>query len=430
MGSGWKNLLYFGGTSILPAHVIGHLNGDEYIEEYNYTMPTGSGPYEVKTENVRKGRAITLTRRKDWWRKDDPIFKSWYNFDSITFVVVVDERLQLEKFKKGKFDLYLITRAQWYEEEFNDEPVNRGLIQKRKIYNDEPQGVSGLVFNMRKPPFDNPKVREAFTYLFNREGLVKNLMYGQYLMTNSYYPGSVYENPNNPKVTYNPEKGAALLVEAGYTTRNKEGILEKDGKPLVIEMPIVDNWVRVMTPVQQEWKKAGIKLEFRQVDYPIQFKLLNERNFDIAFMSWGGLLYPNPKSSFHSELADIPNTNNLAGFKNRVADSLINLELVTFDLSKRVQIIRQLDSILVASHQYALAWYAPFTRVAYWNKFGHPDFYIGRTSDWRSILSLWWYDPDKAALVERGKDDPTMTLPTGSSEVYFWKEYEENLDSH
>ncbi|MCB0713003.1 MAG: ABC transporter substrate-binding protein [Ignavibacteriae bacterium] len=430
VGSGWKNLLYFGGTSILPAHVIGHLNGDEYIEEYNYTMPTGSGPYEVKTENVRKGRAITLTRRKDWWRKDDPIFKSWYNFDSITFVVVVDERLQLEKFKKGKFDLYLITRAQWYEEEFNDEPVNRGLIQKRKIYNDEPQGVSGLVFNMRKPPFDNPKVREAFTYLFNREGLVKNLMYGQYLMTNSYYPGSVYENPNNPKVTYNPEKGAALLVEAGYTTRNKEGILEKDGKPLVIEMPIVDNWVRVMTPVQQEWKKAGIKLEFRQVDYPIQFKLLNERNFDIAFMSWGGLLYPNPKSSFHSELADIPNTNNLAGFKNRVADSLINLELVTFDLSKRVQIIRQLDSILVASHQYALAWYAPFTRVAYWNKFGHPDFYIGRTSDWRSILSLWWYDPDKAALVERGKDDPTMTLPTGSSEVYFWKEYEENLDSH
>ncbi|MGE3799906.1 MAG: extracellular solute-binding protein [Candidatus Kapaibacterium sp.] len=426
--NGWKNMLYFGGTSILPAHVIGNLSGSEYLEKYQYDMPPGSGPYIVRSEDIIKGKVVSLTRRKNYWAADYPENRGVNNFDKISLLVVADERLQLEKFKKGEFDLYLIARAQWYEEEFNDEPVNRGLIQVRRIYNDEPQGVSGLAFNMRKPPFDNPKVREAFAYLFNREGLVKNLMYNQYSMTNSYYPGSVYENPNNPKITYNPEKGTALLAEAGYTNRNKEGILvNAEGKALVIEMPITDNWVRVMTPVQQEWKKAGIKLEFRQVDGPTQFKLLNERNFEMAFMSWGGLLYPNPKSSFHSELADVPNTNNMGGFKNARADELIEKELVTFDQNERVKIIRELDSILVASQQYALAWYAPFTRVAYWNKFGHPDFYLGKISDWTNIISTWWISPEKAEKLSEALKDPSIDLGKGERDIKFWPEYNEKL---
>ena len=425
--NGWKNMLYFGGTSILPAHVIKDLSGSEYLEKYQYDMPPGSGPYIVRPEDVIKGKLISLTRRTNYWAQDYPENRGANNFDKISMLVVADERLRLEKFKKGEFDLYLIQRAQWYEEEFSDDPVKRGLIQVRRIYNDEPQGFSGLALNMRKPPFDDPKVREAFAYLFNREGLVKNLMYNQYSMVNSYYPGSVYENPNNPKITYNPEKGAALLAEAGYTKRNQEGVLvnEKTGKPLVIEIPIVESWVRVMTPVQQEWKKAGIKLEFRQVDGTTQFKLVNERNFEMSFQSWGGLLYPNPKSSFHSELADVPNTNNLSGFKNSRADELIEKELVTFDQAERVKIIQELDSILVASNQYALAWYGPFTRVAYWNKFGHPEFYLGKISDWRNIISSWWVSGEKAEKLSEALKDASMDLGEGERDIKFWPEYNE-----
>lgn len=422
---GWKNLLYFGGTSILPAHVIGDLTGAEYLEKFQYDMPTGSGPYIVRSEDVMKGKLVSLTRRTNYWAQDYPQNKGQNNFDKISMLVVADERLELEKFKKGETDLYLIRRAQWYEEEFADSPIKRGLIQVRRIFNDEPQGVSGLVFNMRKPPFDNPTMRKAFAYLFNREGLVKNLMYNQYQMIHSYYPGSVYENQNNQKISYDPEKGAALLAEAGYKERNKEGILvnETTGEPLVIEMPILDNWVRVMTPVQQEWKKAGIKLEFRKVDGPTQFKMLNERNFTMAFMSWGALLYPNPKSSFHSELADVPNTNNLSGFKNARVDELIEKELVTYDQAERVKIMQEIDSILVESQQYALAWYAPFTRVAYWNKFGQPEFYLGKISDWRYIIGGWWCSQEKSEELAKALSDPSVNMTEGERDVKFWPEY-------
>lgn len=424
---GWKNLLYFGGTSILPATFLNQMTGSDYLNDWQYKMLPGSGPYQVKEENIVRGKRITMTRRKDWWHSTDPQYAGLYNFDSIVFEVVVDERLELEKFKKGETDLYLFRRAQWWEEEFDSDAAQRGLVQKRKVYTDDPQGFSGFVFNMRKPPFDDPKVREAFAYLFNREGVVKDMMYNQYLMIHSYYPGSIYENPNNPKISYDPEKGAALLAEAGYTKRNSDGVLvhEETNRPLEVEIPVAHSWVRVMTPIQQGWEQAGIKLNVVDVDYALQFKELNERNFDIAFMSWSATLYPNPKSSFHSELADVRNTNNLAGFKNPVADSLIELEMITFDQEKRVRILRELDSILVASHQYALSWYAPFQRLGYWNKFGQPKFYLGKISDWRDVFRTWWYDPEKATIVEKGKEDSSVRMPIGPVDVRFWQEYED-----
>ena len=174
---GWKNLLYFGGTRILPAHVIGELTGSEYLKQFQYDMPPGSGPYIVQSEDITPGKIVSLTRRTNYWAEDYPESTGANNFDKVTMMVVNDARLQLEKFKKGELDLYIISRAQWYEEEFANDEAKRGLIQVRRIFTDNPNGVSGLVFNMRKPPFDDIKVRQAFAHLFNREGLVKNLMY-------------------------------------------------------------------------------------------------------------------------------------------------------------------------------------------------------------------------------------------------------------
>lgn len=419
----WKNMLYFGGTTILPAHVIGNLGGKQYLEKYQYDMVPGTGPYIVLPKDVEKQKSVTITRRTNWWAKDDPLNKGQANFDKIRMNVVREERLLLEKFKKGEVDLYIISRAQWWNEEFDFEEVKHGIVQKRRIYNDNPVGTSGFVFNMREEPFNDERVREAFILLFNREKLLEKLMYNQYTMTDSYYPHSIYENPNNPKYRFNPQRAAQLLAEAGYTQRNSDGILTKNGKPLVLEMGITEGMDRIVTPVQQDLKQAGIMLKLRNTDGPSQFKLLNERKFKIAWMNWGGLLFPNPISSYLGDLADQTNTNNLTGFKNARADEIMRAEQVTFDVSKRIAMLRELDSILMASKQYALAWYAPYVRLAYWNKFDAPDFYLGRISDWSGLLTTWWYDPEKAAIVQKGRGDMSVTLPVGQVDVKFWDKY-------
>jgi microcin C transport system substrate-binding protein len=421
----WKNMLYFGGTTILTAHVIGYLSGRAYLANYIYDMAPGSGPYIVHVRDIKKQKSITLRRRTDWWQREYPINAGFYNFDRISMIVVEDRHLSLEKFKSDDLDFYLVTRPDWWQDEFAFDEAERGLVQRRKVYTDEPEGIGGFVFNTRTVPLDDIRVRAAFIHLFNREQILGTDYPGVYGLTDSYYPNTIYENPNNPKDRFDREMAAKLLTEAGYTTRNAEGVLvnAETGKPLELEMLTPPTVERVVAQVQKDLLKGGIKLNLRKVDGPTNFKLLNQRKFEVGWVNWGGILYPNPISSYHSNLADQINTNNLAGFKNAHADSLMELELRTFDQATRVKIIRELDSVLVASKIYALSWYAPYTRIAYWNRFGHPDFYISRINGWESILSTWWVDPEKAATVEKGKEDTKVKMPVGKTDVLFWNDW-------
>ena len=90
--------------------------------------------------------------------------------------------------------------------------------------------------NTRRPPFDDIRVRKALALLLNRAQMLEKLFFNEYLPDNSYYPGTIYENPNNPKNDYNPQEAVKLLAEAGWKDRDAQGRLVKDGKPLTIEL--------------------------------------------------------------------------------------------------------------------------------------------------------------------------------------------------
>lgn len=420
----WKNMLYYGLNQVLPAHIINGMRGDDFLKKYQFEMMPGTGPYTIRPEDVQKGRSLTITRIADWWMKDDPGMRGQYNFDKVRVNFVSDERLRLEKFKSGESDYYIVGRAQWWNDEFNGDPIKRGLMQKRRIHNDFPQGVVGISFNMRRAPFDDPRIRLAFVHLFNREQLVEKMMFNQYELMDSYFPNTEYANPNNPKFRYDPARAAQLLAEAGYTERNGSGILTKNGRPFVIDMPISQSFERVITPVQQDLKKAGIQLNLRIVDNVTQIEMSMERNFTLAYQQWVAPLWPNPFNTYHSSLADKTNTNNVTGFKNARVDQLIELEKTTFDREKRVAILREIDSILMASNHYALMWYAPYARLVYWNYLGHPDFYLSRVGNWKDIAQYWWADPEKEAIVRKGRSDKSVTMEVGETESKFWREYD------
>ncbi len=421
----WKFFLYFGGMSIMPAKYIGHLTGKQYMKVFQFEMPPGSGPYIMEKENIKKGRSLTIKKRHDYWDKDNPKSKGGANFERIKFSVVNDERLTFEKFKKGEFDFYLVGRAQWWHEECDFENIKRGLVQKRKIWNDEPQGVSGFVFNMREEPFNDKRMRQAFTYLFNREKLMSQLFFNEYIHTDSYYPGSVYENPNNPKYRYDPDKAVKLLKECGWTERNEEGWLMNDkGEVLDLDLTFAAaSFARILTIYQEDLKKVGIKLNLRQSQGATMFKMVNERKFKIHWQSWSGLLFPNPENDVSSWTADPLNTNNLAGVKNERIDELIKQYNVCFDQSKRIEMIREIDSILMDIQPFALGWYAPFQRILYWNKFAYPECMFSRTGDWRGILTLWAIDPEKEARLKEAMKDGSIQLEVGETKHLYWPEY-------
>lgn len=422
----WRLFLYFAASlDIFPAHHLDKIDGAGYLKKYQYQPLPGTGPYQIDLNQTKQGELLVLKRRPDYWAANDRANVGTYNFDELRFIFVLDERLMLEKFKKGEFDFYQISKAQWWAEEFNpknNDNLARGIMQKLKIYNFNPKGTSGLAFNTREEPFNDARVREAMALLWNFDQLNQELFYGEYEKCESYFQGSVYQNPNNPKSEYNPEKAIKLLAEAGWVKKDNEKFLTKNGKPFEVDLNVFGpSQERIFTPLQQDLGKVGIKLNLVTVTPQAGFEKVMKHQFKMHYQSWTGLTFPNPETSMHSKYADPLETNNITGFKNKRIDQLCELYDKSYDVQERVRLIREIDSIAVTEKHYAFGWVAPYSvRCAYWNKFDLPKCALTYTGDFEGALALWWYNPNKAAQMEKGRTDKSVKMPINPTEIDCW----------
>ncbi len=429
----WSLFLYFSQAfNILPEHVVGKISGSEYLKEYNNKMMVGSGPYMF--ESATTNQSIVLKRDTNWWASGARINQGLYNFDIFKYIFFSDETLLEENFKKGTVDAFLIrsTKLQKWVKEFTPGKMNSikyNHIIKQKIYNDSPKGTAGYHFNIREEPFNDKRVRQAFCLLLNRGKMIEKLFFGECKYMDSYYSNLPYENKNNPKIRYNTTEAIKLLEEAGYSQQNlnDEGYIVKNGKVFELNLNVyLTDDTRVETLYQEELRKAGIKLNLKNVTWATHTKEVGERNFKIARMGHTGLLFPNPESSLHSKYADKKDNNNLWGLKNKRVDEICEANNLEFDLQKRIKLIQELDSILMNEYLTALFWYQDDIKILYWNKFGIPECVLSRYNSGsyleHQIVSLWWYDEeaDKRLKEAIEKDLP---LPAKPAEVRYWEKY-------
>ena len=420
----WRNFLYFSASMpILPAHVLKEVDGPRYIKEYNFKFLPGSGPYIVNESDIVKGRSVTLRRRPDYWAEKDRRNVGTGNFDEIREIIVRDDNLAFEMFKKGDLDFFYVNIPRQWVQELNFDRVQRGMIQKVKVYTNAPVGIRGLAFNTRNPPWNDVKVRQAFTHFLNRKLFIEKIFFNEPVPLNSYYMG-FYENPDNPKNEYDPQLALKLLAEAGWKDRDPQGRLVKNGQPLAAEVIYAnkanEQW---LTIYQEELRKAGIRLNLRFLTPETLFQLTAEHKFDLAGLGWTGLTFPNPETSVSSTLADQKDTNNITGVKNARIDQILDLYDKEFDSQKRAALIREIDGILAKEHHYILTWEEPFQRLAFWNKFGHPEPYLTRLGDYREPPTVWWIDPQKDQQLRRAMTDPSIKFEVGPVENRYWLDY-------
>lgn len=425
----WRNFMYFAGAlTILPAHEIGSITGKEYLDKYNYSYTAVTGPYIVRPEDIRKNDSVTLTRRDDFWAKDEKQNTGLYNFDRIKFEVVRDEQLAFEKVKKGELDYYMVGRAEWWAKDLKEVPaVKKGWLVMRKFFTEAPNGTSGFAINQREAPLDDVRVRKALAYLYDRETLIEKLCYGEYEPLDSYFQGGEYQNPDNEVIRYNPSKAAELLAEAGWKERGSDGYLVKDGKPLRLTLTWYSELTeKFLTSYKEACKQVGVDIVLDRTNPETMWKNLMERKFQMVSIAWGGLIFPNPETSFHGSLADQNDNNNITGVNIARVDELCKEYDVAYTQEERRRIIREIDGLVFKEHPYVLQWYQPCQRVAYWNKFGMPEWGLHRFSEWEDAFSSWWVDPEKAeALKEARKNDSKLEVPP--IENKYWIEKAEEM---
>jgi len=422
----WRNFLYFSASlPIFPAHVLKNVDGAAYVKDYNFKLLPGTGPYEVREADVIKGKSLTIRRRNGYWAEQSRRNIGGNNFDALTEVVVRDRKLATEMFKKGDLDVLApVTAQDWVEELGKLDKVDRGLIQKRKVWNELPQGTMGLAINTLKPPFNDVRLREALQHLLNRPLMIEKLFYNEYQPINSYFAGTPYENPNNPKNEYDPTLAVKLLNDAGWKDRDAQGRLTKNGQPLTMELLyFYKPYEAALTTYQEDLRKVGIGLNLRFVTPETLYSLVPQRKFELAMVILGGLVFPNPETSFASSIAEQNNSGNYTGFKNKRVDELLGQYDKEFDQKKRIAIIREIDGIVANSHEYVLFWEPPYTRIAYWDKFGMPQGLFSRFGDYTGNPGLWWIDPDKDAALKKAMADNNAKLPVSALDDKFWLDY-------
>ncbi len=110
-----------------------------------------------------------------------------------------------------------------------------------------------LMFNTKKAPFDNPKVRQAFYYAIDVQKLIDNQMDGHAVAATSFLP-EAYANYHRASTvyTYDTEKAKSLLTEAGLAD-------------VTCELMVNNNWVSALAPqIKEDLAAAGINVTINE----------------------------------------------------------------------------------------------------------------------------------------------------------------------
>ena len=404
----WENLGAAGGFHILPKHVF----ADKDFNSINFAFPVVSGPYRLG--KIKEGIYLTLERRSDWWRRNWPSLRNTGNFQTIKYRFFADRNNAFEAFKKGQFDVFPVYTARLWVKETTGTPFLKNWIVKQKIVNHRPVGFQGFAMNMRRPPFNDVRVRRAMACLLDRRTMNRTLMYDQYFLQRSYYE-DLYDKAHpcpNPLIEFDKDAARKLLREAGWRVNPKTGILEKDGREFSFRFlsrsPASGKFLAIYN---EALKDVGIKMIIDQKDWAAWSKDMDRFNFDMTWAAWGAGLFKDPEPMWSAKEANRPGGSNITGFADPRVDALIEKQKTIFKVAERHEICRQIDQIVYRQFPYVLLWNINYVRLLYWNRFGMPDTVLGKYS--MEDTGYWWYDEDSALELEEAmkQGDPLPRRP-------------------
>lgn len=430
-----------GGNRELPLIIAQDLPilSKAYWEKRNFEAvtldpPVVSGPYRIVKRPI-VGRTIIYSRIKDYWAKDLPALKGYYNFDHIRIDYYKDSNVAREALKAGEFDYRRENSANAWAKAYNIRAVRDGRLIKRAIPHQRPAGMQGFVMNMRRTPFKDWRVRRALGLVFDFQWSNKTLFFSQYQRTSSFFenselaarpgpptgevlkilekfrgkiPDRVFDTPyrlpvftGNGFVRSGMREAFKLLDEAGWEVRNFKLVNKKTGKPFVFEIMLVSPaFVRIVLPYKKNLAKLGITMRVRLVDTSQFIRRVQKFDFDMIVAVFGQSSSPGNEQRifWSSKAAKLGGSRNYMGLQNEAVDALIELLIKSKDRQTLIFHTRALDRILLSYHFVVPNWYSGVDRMIYWNKFGLP-----KGTKRRGIpLMSWWQDPTKAARL-RGR---------------------------
>ncbi len=402
-GSNRELPLLLGLLPVLPEHAT----TEEVFTQTSLEPPIGSGPYALS--RVDPGRLAVFERRENYWGADLPVNVGQYNVDEWSIEYFRDETALFEAFSTGRLQFYAESDPVAWLNNYDFPAAQSGEIVQSALVDQRPKAPSGYVFNTRRAPFDDVRVRQALNLMFDFEWINQTIFAGQYSRTQGYFHGSDLSSVGQPASevelailgqhsdailpsvmdgTWRPvasdgsgrdrtniRAGLQLLQEAGWRLDGRT-LVNSQGEPFSFELltssPSAE---RVALAYAQTLQLAGIEMNVRVID-SAQFEQRRQVfDFDMIPYVWYQSLSPGNEQTnrFGPATADQEGSFNMAGITEPGVTAAIEAIVSAVDREDLVHAARALDRLLISGSYIVPHYHAPAQWIAHADEVNFPE---------------------------------------------------------
>jgi len=300
--------------------------------------PIGTGPFRFA--EWLPGQYIHLARSEQYWGTPAQYHDLYYR--------TIPDYLTMEvELGAGAVDMYLAQPHQVkryrHDERYQVVSANDGYY-------------SYIGYNMRRPLFQDVRVRRALGMAIDVDNVIKYVLSGEgKRATGPFYSNTPYYDPDVKPLPYDPQGAVELLAQAGWH-KNAAGMLEKDGKPFAFTLVTnAGNLKRkaIMTIAQEAWRKLGIDIKVQAFEWTVFLEdFVDQDDFDAIVLGWsGGGINPDKQSIWHSSQTH-PYEGNHVGYESAAADALMAKIRATYDSDEQIKLTRQLHRLIADDQPY------------------------------------------------------------------------------
>ena len=297
----------------------------DVIEKYNnrWTQPGNivtNGPFTLAS--WKQQNEIEL-------RANDNYFRGKPAMDRVTMYMVNEKTTALTMYEQGNLD--------FIDESHSIPSLDKPRLAKLPEFKLVPQLRGEYYgFAVDRKPFDNPKLRRAFSLAIDRDVFPKILQGGKTPATSWIPPGMLAHNPKIG-LPHNPEEARRLLADAGYA--NGKGL-----PPIVLGYNTQEDHKLVAEAIQAMWQKTlNVVVQIENQEWKVFLKKLQTDPFVVHRSGWGAD-YPDPDNFM--KLFTSNSGNNHGRWKNPKYDQLLDQAASESDNAKRTQLYDQAQRLL------------------------------------------------------------------------------------
>jgi len=291
--------------------------------------PVGCGPFRFVRQ--RPGEEIVLEANDDYWDGRP-------HLDRLVFRIFPDERTGWEALLEGDVDIMPVNPELWREARASERGKRLASFSYYRL------NVWQITWNHRRgPPLSDPGVRVALTMALDRRKFADNVLYGlAEPAVTTYHPQLRWTDPGIEPWPHDPAGARRRLEQAGWVDRDGDGVRERDGKPLRLDLMIIASSQAIVDQmaawIQQSWAEIGVDAGIDKLEWQMLRERRNAGEFDAAMFGISFTPTPDQWEVYHSTAET-----NYAGFEDAEVDRLLDAGRHAFDEDERRRIYWRLQ---------------------------------------------------------------------------------------